>query len=125
MVNTVNSTQSKNTGYDWVDLTVRSGYNMMLYYSLSMIYTWSQFTGCDNASLDGFLLSTVMPYFTMWIGQDVNLTVLAGMFIAEEVFFNDSVVVVGDVKSAGMGLGSWSSWIVVSIAWGSLGYVVL
>ena len=125
-VSTLNITQApRNTteeSLDFVDLTVRSGYSLTLYYIPFMTFLWSRFSGCDNGTLDGFPINTVMPHFTQqYIGESA-FTVLAGKFLAEETLLDDSAVV--DKKSLGLSLKSWAGWSIVSISL-SCGFVLL
>lgn len=123
-VSTLNITQDGILGgEDFVNLTVRSGYNMTLYYNPFVTFLWGRFSGCDNRTLDGFPINTVMPYYTQYIGDSGNFTVLAGKFLAEETFLNDSVAV--DTKSLGLILKSWSVWNIVPITLGISGFILL
>jgi hypothetical protein len=124
VVSTLNITQNRTyQGGNFVNLTVPSGYNMTLYYNPFMTFTWGRVSGCDNRTLDGFPMHIVMPYFTQYIGEFENFTVLAGKFLAEETCLNDSVVV--NKKSMGLSLMPWTGWSVVSTGLGLLGFILL
>jgi hypothetical protein len=99
-VSTLNLTEESEL---FVNLTVESAYNMTLYYNPFMTFLWSRISGCDNQTLDGLPVETIMPYFTQdSLVRSENSTVLAGTFLTEKSVLNDSVSVAK--KSLGVGL---------------------
>jgi hypothetical protein len=104
-----------------LSLNVTSGYSMTLFYKPYMIYTWATFSGCDNATLDGFPMEVTTGWGPQGFG---NGTVWpAGLFEVEGRFLNDSVP--KETKNAGLGLSMDRAWMGTLVALAVLGVMVL
>ncbi|KAF4634070.1 hypothetical protein G7Y89_g4045 [Cudoniella acicularis] len=119
------STLNITTSNSWVlngSLTVAAGYNMTLYYNPFMTFMWGRVTGCDNESLNAWPVEATMPYY--FVANDSS-TVLAGIFVAEATWLNETVAAAAAKKSVGAGLKWNDNWMIALIALGVLSFFKL
>ncbi|PGH17397.1 hypothetical protein AJ80_04853 [Polytolypa hystricis UAMH7299] len=118
------SLTTKNISH-YANLTVDPGYNMTLTYITLVASTWVRFAQCENKSMDGALIGAIMPYYVFpptRIGdrEPTRELRIAGEFIVDKKFLNDSVP---DTKDgSGIGLKAGNGWATAYIVLGVLAF---